>query len=225
MTRVIGILGGISPASTAEYYDKLIAGYYARKGDAYYPEIVIFSLNFQRFTDYEDGDRDKYIYEILKGIRSLERAGADFIAMAANSPHSVYKEVAAEANVPILSIVEVTAREAVRRKLKRLLLLGIQHTMRSTFYQETFAKHKIDVITPSEVDQIEVNRIIFEELSLTQFKPETKQRLIDIISRYDVEGVILGCTELPLILQANDVSIQMLDTMDLHVRAILDEAL
>ncbi|MFN8372855.1 MAG: hypothetical protein U0694_08255 [Anaerolineae bacterium] len=80
-------------------------------------------------------------------------------------------------------------------------------------------------MTPSEADQVEVNRIIFEELSLTQFKPETKQTLIDIISRYEVEGVILSCTELPLILQAGDVPIAVLDTPDLHVQAILDEAL
>ncbi len=225
MAKRIGILGGIGPASTGEYYQRLIDSYYQRRGDYYYPEIIIYSLDFQRFTDYENSDRPRYIAEIVHGVQALERAGADFVAFAANSPHSVFAEVSAETTVPLLSIVEVTAQEAVRRDLSCALLLGIQHTMQSSFYQAEFEKHGIPVITPDQTEQQEINRIIFDELTLHQFKPATKQWLIDTILRYEVDGVILGCTELPLILAQKDLPIGVLDTLGLHVNAILDEAL
>ena len=226
MSKRIGILGGISSASTIEYYDRIIKGYFARRRDYYYPEIVIFSLNFQRFTDCENsGDRDAYVTEIMAGIRSLERAGAEFIIMAANSPHAVFDEIEKSAKVPVLSIVRVTCEYAERNGLRRLLLLGIKFTMQSSFYQDVARGFGIEITLPSSREQDEVERIIFEELARGIIRDASRKRLVEIISEYPVDGAILGCTELPLILRQRDSPVILLDTLELHAAAALDFAL
>ena len=226
MKRRIGILGGISHKSTARYYELIHEKYFQKHGDYHYPEVVIFSLDFQRFTDLENrGDRDEYIGYILEGVASLQRAGVDFIVMAANSPHAVYEEVRERANVPMISIAEVTAQKAKEEGLKTLLLVGIKFTMQSTFYQEVCEKHGIEVITPSEEEQEEIDHMIFDELVRGIFRDESRRRLIEIIEGYDVDGVILGCTELPLILGHEDADVRLLDTLELHVEAALERSL
>jgi len=226
MKKRIGILGGISHKSTARYYELIHEKYFQKHGDYHYPEVVIFSLDFQRFTDLENrGDRDGYIGYIVEGVASLERAGVDFIIMAANSPHAVFEEVRERANVPMISIAEVTAQKAKEEGMKRLMLMGIRFTMRSTFYQEACEKHGIEVITPSEEEQEEIDHMIFDELVIGVFRDESRRRLIEIIEGYDVDGVILGCTELPLILEQGDADVRLLDTLELHVEATLERSL
>lgn len=226
MSKRIGILGGISAESTLRYYDRIIKGYFERRRDYYYPEVVIFSLNFQRFTDFENRrDRDGYVAEIMSGVTALERAGAEFIVMAANSPHAVFHEVEAAAKVPLLSIVEVTAEHAARRGLRRLLLLGIKFTMQSSFYQEGCREYGIEIAVPAGEDQDRINRIIFEELARGVVREESREELLGIVKGYPADGVILGCTELPLILRQEDSPVLLLDTLELHVGAALDFAL
>jgi aspartate racemase len=226
MKKTIGILGGISAESTVVYYDRIIKLYYEQYKDYYYPEIIIYSLNFQKFTDYENsGDHDGYIQEIMRGIEGLQNAGADFIIMAANSPHAVYEEVNSLAKVPVLSIVEVTATFAKQQGLHKLLLMGIRFTMQSSFYQTVCERHDLKVFVPSSSDQDEINRIIFEELTIGKFTEESKQRLLSIATKYDVDGVILGCTELPLILEQSDTDVRLLNTLELHVQAALEYSL
>jgi aspartate racemase len=226
MAKRIGILGGISAESTGEYYRRLTAVYRARRGDAHYPEIVIFSLDFQRFTDLENsGDEDAYVAEIMHGIHGLENADAELLIMAANSPHAVFDRVAAATPLPMLSIVQVTAERAKELGLKSLLLLGIKFTMQSDFYPQACARLGIDVLTPSPAEQNLVDRIIFDELARGQILPASREQLKEVIRRYPVDGVILGCTELPLILAPGDVELVLLDTLNLHVGATLDLAL
>ncbi|MFZ4664389.1 MAG: aspartate/glutamate racemase family protein [Caldilineaceae bacterium] len=222
----IGILGGISHESTAVYYQRLHAEYFARRQDYYYPEVIVYSLNFQKFTDYEDrGEMGPYVEYILQGLDALQRAGADFALMAANSPHAVFPQVAAQTTLQLLSIVEVTAQAAQVRGLRRLLLLGIRFTMQATFYADVCARYGIDVITPDTDEQNIINRIIFEELVVGNFRAESRQLLLRIIEQYAVDGVILGCTELPLLLRASDTTTPLLDTLTLHVKAAVDYAL
>ncbi len=226
MKKVIGILGGISPESTTVYYDRLIKAYHELSSDSYYPEIAVYSLDFQKFTDFENSrDRAGYIQEIMHGIERLQNAGADFVIMAANSPHAVYDQVEALAKVPMLSIVEVTADYAAKRGFKTLLLMGIKFTMQSSFYQAACEQRHITVVVPSLDEQHEIDRLIFEELAIGVFTNESKQKLLTIGTGYDVDGIILGCTELPLILKPSDSPIPLLDTLDLHVRAALAYAL
>ena len=224
--KTIGILGGISHESTIQYYDLILKKYYARQQNYYYPRIIIHSLDFQRFTDFENrGDISGYIREIMTGVESLEAAGADFILMAANSPHSVYHEIERRTLLPMISIVAETVGYARRRQLRRLLLLGIKYTMQATFYQTACREAGIEAITPAAAEQELVDQLIFDELVVGIFKPESKQLLLEIIGRYPVDGVILGCTELPLIINQTDLSICALDTLDLHAEAALNYAL
>ncbi|HEC39561.1 MAG TPA: amino acid racemase [bacterium] len=218
----IGILGGMSYESTMKYYDLILQKYFDIHNDYRYPEIVIFSLNFQKLIDYELGDnKEKYIDYLMSGINSLEKSGVNFIVMAANSPHAVFEELENLSKVPILSIVKATINRAKHENMKKLLLFGIKFTMQSTFYQNYCKKCGIEVITPSDEEQDEINTIIFDELVIGLFKQESKKRIIQIINGYKVDGVILGCTELPLILNQNDTEVKLLDTMEIHTEATL----
>lgn len=226
LPKKIGILGGISHESTIKYYERTLEKYYQLKKNYYYPEIVIYSLNFQKFTDFEDkNDMKGYIEYIMEGINSLEKAGADFIIMAANSPHSVYDEIKSLTATPMISIVEAVSNYVMVKKYKRLLLLGIKYTMEKGFYQKYLAKTGVEVMIPSESERIVINDIIFKELAVGEFNKHSKERLINIIKNYDAEGVILGCTELPLIISKNDVDIDVIDTIELHVNEIVKYAL
>jgi len=220
----IGILGGMSYESTIKYYDLILQKYYENFSDYNYPEIVIFSLNFQKVIDYELGNEmAEYIDYLMSGINSLENAGVSFVIMAANSTHAVYDDLERLSKVPILSIVKATAEKAQQENMKKLLLLGIKFTMQSTFYQDYCNKMGIKVITPSNQDQDTINKIIFDELVIGFFKQESKKTLIEIITKHDdVDGVILGCTELPLILTQQDIEKTLLDTVELHVEATLN---
>lgn len=218
----IGLLGGISYTSTLVYYRRLLELYYDRFHDYYYPEIVIHSLDFQKFTDFENDDPKNYLDYIALSLTLLKEADVDIALMAANSPHSVFAKLEAMGIVPLISLVEAVAKEAKRLRLKKLLLLGIKYTMDHTFYPETFEKYGLSILTPTEADKIEVDRIIFGELAREIIEPESKDRLKDLIERSDVDGVILGCTELPLILSQSDLSIPVLDSIDLHCRAVID---
>ncbi len=227
MVNRIGILGGISYESTIKYYDLILEKYYEKFQNYYYPEIVIYSLNFQKLTDLENqNEKERYIEYLMSGIKSLENAGVTFIIIAANSPHAVYEDLERMSEVPILSIVKATAEKAKQENMKKLLLLGIKFTMQSTFYQQYCKKLGIEVITPSDDEQDTIEKIIFDELVIGFFKNESKKELLQIIhNNNDVDGVILGCTELPLILTQRDTDIKLLDTMELHVDATLDHFL
>ena len=226
MAKRIGILGGISHESTIRYYKYILRKYYAARRDYHYPEVVIFSLDFQKSTEFEEsGDFDGYIAYLLSGIQALKNAGAEFAVIAANSPHSVFDALSSRAGIPLISIVEEAAKAAQRHNLKKLLLTGIKFTMQSPFYGDVFRKYGMDVITPDESEQDEINRVIYKELVIGVFRPETRKRLLEIIHRYEVDGVILGCTELSLILNQEDTSLRLLNTLDLHARSALDYAL
>jgi len=224
--KKIGILGGMSYESTIKYYDLILKKYYDKYNDYNYPEILIYSLNFQKVIDYELGnDKLKYLDYLMSGINSLQKGGADFIIMAANSPHAVYDDLITKTNLPILSIVEATAKKALKMDLSKLLLIGIKFTMQSSFYQRIFENSNMEVVTPVDIEQDLIDQIIFDELVIGKFKNESKQKLLEIIHNYNVEGVILGCTELPLIFHKNDTSIKLLDTIEIHVEAALKYAM
>jgi len=224
--KKIGILGGMSYESTIKYYDLILQNYYNSYNDYNYPEILIYSLNFQKVIDFELGnDTAKYVDYLMSGINSLQNGGVDFIIMAANSPHAVYDDLVQKAEVPILSIVEATAEKALEMRLNKLLLIGIKFTMQSSFYQRIFENSNMQVITPVDIEQDLIDQIIFDELVIGKFKNESKQELLNIINNYKVDGVILGCTELPLILHKKDTSIKLLDTIEIHVEATLKYAM
>ncbi len=226
MAKRIGIIGGISHESTIKYYEFILKKYFAKKRDYHYPEVVIFSLDLAKLVRFEERrDINGYIRYLTAGIKSLEKAGAEFIVIAANSPHAVFDVLQKKASVPLLSIVDITALEAKRLKMKKLLLIGIRHTMQSPFYRDVLAKYGMEVITPSEKEQEEINKIIFKEFVLGIYKNTTRKKLLDVINNYDVDGVILGCTELSLAIHQEDTKIKLLNTLELHALAALEYSL
>lgn len=226
MAKRIGILGGISHESTIRYYKFILKKYHARQRDYHYPEVVIFSLDLGKLIGYEEReDLDSYVRYLTDGLKSLEKAGAEFVVMAANSPHAVFEIVQKRISIPMLSIVEITAQKAQALGLTKLLLTGIKSTMQSSFYPDVFKKYGMEVLTPSSPEQDEINDFIFKELVLGIQKDSTRKRILEIINHYDEDGVILGCTELSLMLNQEDTPVRLLNTLELHALAALDYAL
>jgi aspartate racemase len=231
--KTVGIIGGIGPESTIEYYRSIIASCRAQRPDGSYPPIIINSVNLSKLIDCFSAGRTEEVAQYLSGeVRRLAAAGADFAALAANTPHIVFDDVQRDSPIPLVSIVRATRDEAVRRGLKRLGLFATRFTMRAGFCQETFSNAGMEIVLPDEAEQTYVHDKYMNELLKNVFLPETRGRLLAIARRLKseegVEGLILGGTELPLILRGTDAAeagIPFLDTTQIHVRAIVTEML
>ncbi len=212
---MIGIVGGLSPESTAYYYRKYIEISRKKYEKNVYPELLIYSLNFREFLDADWNGRKGVL---LRALKTLESAGAKVIGIASNTPHFIFDELRESVNANLVSIVDAVVKEAGRGKF---LLLGTKKTMESDFYPRAFKKVGGVVIVPEEVD--EVHRIIMDELVFGITKSKT--RLIEIVKKYEdeVDGVILGCTELPLAISQKDLNIRVLDSAELHVKLLIEE--
>ena len=222
----IGILGGISPQSSALFYKKIIEKHYQKSQDHYYPEIFMFSVNFGKIKDCQKKpDQTEYINELVKGIDSLERAGADFAVIASNTPHRVFNEIEKKTSIPLLSIVDSTADYAIKNGFKNLLLLGTVYTMKEKFYKNGLKAKNIHAVVPSEVEQEMINNIIFNELVVGDVENISKNAVLEIINKHSVDAVILGCTELSLLITDRDTDIPLIDTTDVHAEATLNYAL
>jgi aspartate racemase len=223
---IVGLVGGLGPESTIDYYRRLLAGWKAHD-PASAPAIVIDSLDVQQALRLVHEDRPALTAYLLASVRRLAGAGVDFVAMTANTAHIVFDEVAAQAPVPLISIVEVCAREARRQGLERLALLGTRFTMDAAFYPEVCAHHGITVLVPAAVERAWIHERYIGELLNGDFRDETRQRITSILGdlREDqgIDGVILGGTELPLLLPGPTIAgLPALDTTALHVTAILE---
>jgi aspartate racemase len=223
-TRV-GIVGGLGPESTIDYYRRILATW-ERHDPSTSPAIVIDSLDVQVALRLVAQDRPALVEYLLSSLERLAGAGVDFVAMTANTAHIVFDELAARSSVPMLSIVEVCADEARRLGLPRLLLLGTRFTMEAPFYATVFARHGIEVVVPNDEERTWVHACYVGELLKGDFRDGTRQRFISLIDRmrdeHRVDGVILGGTELPLLLRTETIAdLPMLDTTALHVEAIV----
>ena len=222
----IGIVGGVSPQSTVLFYRKIIKKHFEKNKDQYYPEIVTFSVNFDRIKDYQKkSDQMQYINEFVTAINALERAGVDFAVIASNTPHRVFEEVEKRTNTKLLSIISCVADYASKHKFKKVLLLGTMHTMKEDFYKRGLKNNGVEAIVPSDADQEAINDIIFSELALGELKVESKLKLMDIIEKNPADAVILGCTELPLLLKKEDMETPIIDSTDIFAEATLNYAI
>jgi len=190
------------------------------------PSIVIDSLDVQRALRLVASDRPALIEYLVASVRRLAGAGVDFVAMTANTPHIVLDEIAAASPVPVLSIVEVCADEARQRGLQRLALLGTRFTMDAPFYPAVCARYGIVVVPPSDTDRVWVHQRYVGELLKGEFREETRREVIELVRRLrsdnGIDGVILGGTELPLLLATPVIAdVPALDTTALHVAAIV----
>lgn len=222
----LGLVGGLGPESTIDYYRRIIDAWRACDPSSA-PAVVIDSLDVQHALQLVATDREALVEYLLDSINRLAAAGADFAALTANTPHIVFDELVARSPIPLVSIVEVTAREAERRGLRRLALLGTRFTMEASFYPEVFGRSDITVITPPESERAWVHERYVGELLVGKFTDQTRKELLAIVARLrdseGIDGVILGGTELPLILSSMEVSkLPALDTTALHVAALVE---
>ncbi len=221
----IGILGGMGPESTVDYY-KLIIDVFKGKGAAFdSPEIIIYSVTLSEFMRLLAAGKWAEIAEWLLGVvRALARAGAEFAAIGSNTPHAVFEEVSSRSPVPMLSIVEATCARAQAMGLKRLGLLGTGFTMGSDFYQKVFRQRGMSLVVPEEPDRKLIDKRIFSEIELGILKDSTRRELLSIVERmiekHSIDSVVLGCTELPLILDRSDYAVPFLNTTAIHAEAI-----
>lgn len=223
----VGLVGGLGPESTVDYYRRILARWQEHDPDSS-PRIVIDSLDFKRGIRLVEHDRAGLIDYLTGSTRRLAGAGVDFIAMTANTPHIVYDAVAARSPVPMLSIVEVAADAAQAQGLRRLSLLGTRFTMEAPFYPAVFGPRGIEIVPPDESDRPWIHERYLGELVPGTFKEETRAEFVRLIERLwadkGIDGVILGGTELPLLLRSPVVAgLPMLDTTELHVMAIVRE--
>ena len=223
---IVGLVGGLGPESTIDYYRRILQEWQRRHpGSA--PSLVIDSLDVARALRLVERDREELTAYLLASLHRLAGAGADFAAMTANTPHVVFDALAARSPVPLVSIVEVCAREAQRRGLGRLALLGTRFTMEAPFYPEVFARHGMEVVTPGAADRARVHERYVGELLRGELRDETRREIVALVARtradHGVDGVILGGTELPLLLPGPAVAdLPALDTTALHVAALVE---
>jgi aspartate racemase len=226
--KILGIIGGIGPESTVDYYQTVVGLYRARKPDGSYPALVINSVDMQRLRHaFEASDLPAIVDYLLPELHRLQRAGADFGLLAANTPHLVFDDLQRQSPIPLLSIVAVTCDAAKASGMKRVALFGTRFTMTASLYPDVFSQQGIDVVAPEPVDQDYIHDRYLNELVNGIFLPETRAGLLAIVDRMaqqsDIDGVILGGTELPLILREPEQNgIPFLNTTRIHCEAAVE---
>jgi aspartate racemase len=225
--KTAGLIGGLGPESTIDYYKLIISAYREQKKDGSYPSLIINSVDLNKVRDLITEDRLPEVTEYLAAeVKRLAAAGADFGALSANTPHVVFEDLSRLSPIPLISIVEVTCAAARARGMKRVGLFGTRFTMQGRFYREVFDRAGVTLVTPRAEEQDYIHDKYMNELVEGVFLPLTRASLLAIVERMSaqdgIEGLILGGTELPLILRAEKHGeTPFLDTTKLHVEAIV----
>lgn len=228
--RKIGILGGLSPESTLIYYKKLVDGITKRTGGKY-PEIILYSLPMDKALYFQQqGDYSSLAAFIRSRLNLLENAGVQIAAIASNTPHIVFDDILKTASIPLINIVEETGKYiASVSSAKKVALLGTAFTMRESFYRTSFKNLGLEIFTPESKDIDFINEVIFTELAHGIIREESKAGILNIIwemfTKHEIKSIVLGCTELPLILTENYFGLEYFDTIQIHVDAIIRESL
>ena len=228
--RIVGIIGGLGPESTIDYYRSILARYREHKPDGGSPHILVNSLDVDKgIAMIEAGRLDALADYLASGLEPLVRAGADFAFMAANTPHLVFDELQRRSAIPLISIVRATVERAKALGLKKVGLFGTGFTMRARFYPEEFERAGIELVIPTEAEREQIHRIYLGELLKNQFLAESREAILGIARRMKsedgVEAIVLAGTELPLLLRGSGAHIEWLDTTVIHVDAVVDELL
>jgi aspartate racemase len=228
--KTLGIVGGIGPESTVDYYRSLIRMWRERTMDGSAPSILVNSIDLKKMLDLIAASKLSEVTAYLSGeIERLARAGADVGLLGANSAHIVFDELQRRSSIPLISIVEATREAAEGLGLRRLGLFGIRLTMQGRFYSDVFSNAGISLIVPEEDEQAYIHDKYMNELVNGVFLPETRDQLLTIVDRLakqeHVQGLILAGTELPLILRGSNSEIPFLDTTLIHVKAAINALL
>lgn len=226
--KKLGLVGGMGPESTIPYYHDIVYGVQERVGKDYFPNLTIESVNvFDVLRLCGEQKYDELTDYLFQAINNLVRSGADFAVLSANTPHIVFDRLQELSPIPLISIIEATCKEAEKRNLKKIGLLGTIFTMTENFFKQPFSRKNIKIVVPSDVEMDYINQKISSELEHGIVKEDTLESFKEIISRMQkeehIEAIILGCTELPLLLNDKVSPVPCLDTMQIHIQAIINE--
>ncbi|NLJ64140.1 MAG: aspartate/glutamate racemase family protein [Christensenellaceae bacterium] len=221
--KTIGLIGGMSWESTVTYYQIINETIREKLGGLHSAKIILYSVDFAEIEEYQSkGDWDKSAILLADAAMRLEQAGADYIVICTNTMHKVAPYIQKKINIPIIHIAETTAETLKKNNVKKVALLGTKYTMTQDFYKEKIQQNGIEVIIPNEKDIEIVNDIIYNELCLGIISDVSRReyvRIIDSLKADGAEGVILGCTEIGLLISQEDSSIPIYDTTQIHAYA------
>lgn len=231
--KTIGIIGGVSWASSIEYYRLMNEIVRDTLGGVHSAQILMFSIEFGEFSKQErladKGDWTLMTQTMLDAAQRLKRGGADFIVIASNTLNSLADPIEKAVGIPVLHIADATGKKVREKALHTVALLGTKYTMEQPFYRERLEKYGIMVVTPNEKEREYINTVIFDELCANKIKDNSRKGFIEIINRLQkeegAEGVILGCTEIPLLIKQEDVDIPVFDTTKIHSEAAVKYSL
>ena len=225
--KTIGLLRGMSWESTVTYYQVINETIKKELGGLHSAKCILYSVDFDEIETYQSrGEWDKSAEVLAQAAQALERAGADFIIICTNTMHKVATEIRRKITIPLLHIADTTAMELKKSRIKKVGLLGTKYTMQQEFYKKVLQDNGIEVIVPNDADIEVVNRIIYDELCLGKITAPSKAaylRIISELSQQGAQGIILGCTEIGLLVKQSDTSVPLFDTTLIHAeKAALD---
>lgn len=227
--KTIGLIGGMSWESSAMYYRLLNEKVQQQLGGLHSAKCILYSVDFQEIEHYQANGQWQNAGEILgEAALSLEKAGADFIVICTNTMHKVMDVIETNITIPILHIADATAVQIQQASLQTIALLGTKYTMEQDFYKTRIEQFGINVMVPNDEERTVINRIIYEELCLGKIERTSKEAYLQIIEslvKSGAQGIILGCTEIGLLIQQEDVSVPVFDTTIIHALAAVDKAL
>ncbi|MBQ4851416.1 aspartate/glutamate racemase family protein [Pseudoalteromonas sp. MMG012] len=227
--KTLGLIGGMSWESTVSYYRLINQGIKSKLGGLHSGKIILNSVDFAQIEAFQQsGDWQKSAEVLKSSALSLEAAGAQCIMICTNTMHKVADEVASVVALPLLHIADATAKVICKQKLNKVALLGTRFTMADTFYIERLEQHGIEVLVPSEQDQIIIHDIIYQQLCVGDIRPHSKQLYLSVIAHLEArgaQGVVLGCTEIGLLIQQEDTNIPLFDTAEIHANTAVEFAL
>ncbi len=225
--KTVGLIGGLSPESTVVYYRGLNEAVNARLGGHHNAQIILNSVDFGAFVALkEQGDWDTQGQILCQAASSLEKAGADFIVLATNTMHKFADDIEVAVSIPFLHMADATAHAIKAAGLTKVALLGTAYTMEQDFYKARLAAHGLDAIVPDDDGRAEVHRIIYDELCKGIVKDKSRRIYQDIVAELQkkgAQGVILGCTEITMLIGADDVEIPVFDTTQIHIKAAAEQ--
>jgi len=228
--KTIGLIGGMSWESTVEYYQIINELVKQRLGGLHSAKILMYSVDFEEIAKLQHEGRWKELTEVMVDIaRRLEGAGADFLLICTNTMHKMADDVQQGINIPLLNIIDVTAERIKKLNLRKIGLLGTKFTMEDDFYKgRLIKKHGIEVVIPNDEERQVIHDIIYKELCLGVIKRSSKEkvkRILENLISKGAEGIILGCTELPLLIKQEDCNVPILDTTRIHAEAAVEYAI
>ncbi|HTY38918.1 MAG TPA: aspartate/glutamate racemase family protein [Bacteroidota bacterium] len=228
--KTIGLIGGMSWESSREYYRILNEATHERLGGLHSSKCILYSVDFDEIEHLQHrGNWDELTSIMVGAAKSLERAGAELLVIGTNTMHRMADEVQAEIQIPVLHIADATAEAVKKNSLQTVGLLGTKFTMEQDFYKGRLStKHGLNVLVPDEADRDIVHRVIYGELCLGKIVQSSRAefvRIINILIDRGAQGIVLGCTEIPLLISQSDVGVPVFDTTTIHARFAVQAAL